>query len=164
VFARKGELLCFRVHQTAALYKTNGPWASAKHCCRELRSAREQLASTRQRPVSRQRALGARPHLSGALHLQREILGFCSGGRKACEKAQASGKPRRGDRTTRSKYINRLLSVSRGNSKGCYQLKGDQRIFRLDVRNIFYPRPSLGVPLQTAWRRCVHPSLALRVR
>lgn len=32
--------------------------------------------------------------------------------------------------------------------KGCYQLKGDQRIFRLDVGNIFYPRP----PWLLLWR------------
>jgi len=78
------------------------------------------------------------------------MLGFCTGRSKGCEKAQASSKPQRGDITTHLKYINRLYSVSRGNRKGCYQLKGDQRIFRLDVRNIFYPRPSRTVPLQTA--------------
>lgn len=57
-------------------------------------------------------------------YLQREILGFCIGGSKAHEKAQARRKITERSTTTQWKCINRLCSMSRRNRKDVISLKG----------------------------------------
>lgn len=86
--------------------------------------------------------LGERLSLSGAPStFKGKYLDSALEGAKLMKKSTGKRKNHREEHNNALKIHKQAVLHVQEEQKGCYQLKGDQRIFRLDVGNIFYPRP-----------------------
>lgn len=86
--------------------------------------------------------LGERLILSGAPSIFKEkYLDYALEEAKLMKKSTVKRKNHREEHNNTLKIHKQAVLHVQEEQKGCYQLKGDQRIFRLDVGNIFYPRP-----------------------
>lgn len=134
--SRKGELLGLC---PSNLYKTN---RNLQNIPMEDWIPMECLGNTRKRPLWTGRALGERPRLSGAPSIFKgKYLDSALEGAKLMKKHRQEEKNHREEHNNALKIHQQAVLHVQKEKKGCYQLKGDQRIFRLDIGNIFYPRP-----------------------